>query len=162
MHRASSISHHPLTIKQSILHKQLLLLFESQDKVSDSPKFSCLSADYCHLTILLSPDRVTSLSGRGAGECDVRLVCQVQDKVPRQVRSLTRVSRALINPPLLIILLLIITFFRNNCTYCGGDLEDNYPPAALCLAIVLFPVGILGCLLLKERQCVLCNRTSSA
>ena len=96
-----TVSHHPLTIKQSILHKQLLLLFESQDKVSDSPKFSCLSADYCHLTILLSPDRVTSLSGRGAGECDVRLVRQVQDKVPRQVRSLARVSRALINPPLL-------------------------------------------------------------
>ena len=59
-------------------------------------------------------------------------------------------------------LLTIIMFFRNNCTYCGGDLEDNYPPAALCLAVVLFPVGILGCLLLKERQCVLCNRTSSA
>ena len=56
----------------------------------------------------------------------------------------------------------ILMFLRNNCTYCGGDLEDNYPPAALCLAVVLFPVGIVGCLLLKERQCVLCNRTSSA
>ena len=50
----------------------------------------------------------------------------------------------------------------NNCTYCGGDLEDNYPPAALCLAVSLFPLGIIGCLLLKERQCVVCNRTSSA
>lgn len=58
--------------------------------------------------------------------------------------------------------LFIVTFFRNNCTYCGGDLEDNYPPAALCLAVALFPLGIVGCLLLKERQCVLCNRTSSA
>ena len=56
----------------------------------------------------------------------------------------------------------ILMFVRNNCTYCGGDLEDNYPPAALCLALVLFPVGIVCCLLLKERQCVLCNRTSSA
>ena len=48
-----------------------------------------------------------------------------------------------------------------NCTYCGGDIEDNYPPAAICIAILLFPVGIIGCLLLKERQCVKCNRTSS-
>ena len=50
----------------------------------------------------------------------------------------------------------------NNCTYCGGDLEDNYPPSAICLAMALFPFGIIGCLLLKERQCVSCNRTSSA
>ena len=28
-----TVSHHPITIKQSILHKQLLLLIESQDSV---------------------------------------------------------------------------------------------------------------------------------
>jgi len=25
-------------------------------------------------------------------------------------------------------LTLILWLFRKNCTYCGGDIEDNYPP----------------------------------
>ena len=48
---------------------------------------------------------------------------------------------------------------RNNCTYCGGGIEDNYPPAGIAAAIFLFPIGIALCCILKERQCVKCNRT---
>ena len=39
---------------------------------------------------------------------------------------------------------------RTACTYCGGSLEDNYPAAAIALAVLCFPVGILGCLVMKE------------
>ena len=27
--------------------------------------------------------------------------------------------------------------FRKNCTYCGGTIEDNYPPAAIALGIAI-------------------------
>eukprot|EP00090_Calanus_glacialis_P026217 TRINITY_DN4116_c0_g1_i2.p1 TRINITY_DN4116_c0_g1~~TRINITY_DN4116_c0_g1_i2.p1 ORF type:complete len:114 (+),score=25.19 TRINITY_DN4116_c0_g1_i2:105-446(+) len=47
----------------------------------------------------------------------------------------------------------------NNCTYCGGAIEDNYPPAAIALGVLCFPCGIIGCCMLKERQCVKCNRS---
>merc|ERR1712080_627683 len=49
----------------------------------------------------------------------------------------------------------------NNCTYCGGAIEDNFPPAAIALGILCFPCGIIGCCLPKERQCVKCNRSSA-
>ena len=38
---------------------------------------------------------------------------------------------------------------RNFCTYCGWPVEDNYPVGALCLALFLFPIGIIPCCLLK-------------
>ena len=38
---------------------------------------------------------------------------------------------------------------RNFCTYCGWPVEDNYPVGALCLALLLFPIGIIPCCLLK-------------
>ena len=38
---------------------------------------------------------------------------------------------------------------RNFCTYCGWPVEDNYPVGALCLALLLFPIGIIPCWLLK-------------
>lgn len=47
-----------------------------------------------------------------------------------------------------------------HCTYCGGDIEDNYPPMGIVLAVILFPFGIIACCMLKEKQCVKCNRTS--
>ena len=50
---------------------------------------------------------------------------------------------------------------RNNCTYCGGGIEDNYPPAGIAAALLLFPIGIVLCCILKERQCVKCNRTAA-
>ena len=67
--------------------------------------------------------------------------------------------------------------FRRNCTYCSGDIEDNYPPTGILLAILLFPIGkekyksirqcrikiflgILVCCMLRERQCVKCNKSS--
>ena len=123
----------------------------------------------------------------------------------------------------------------NNCTYCGGSIEDNYPPAgelttkiilrilnklsaklsvnledqplyhpfsttcsprsssisssiqqqvaeiilnisqafprgisfpnfpfsAIAVAVLCFPFGIIGCCMLKEKQCVKCNRSFS-
>lgn len=49
----------------------------------------------------------------------------------------------------------------NNCTYCGGGIEDNYPPAGIAAALLLFPIGIILCCILKERQCVKCNRTAA-
>lgn len=52
-------------------------------------------------------------------------------------------------------------FYRNNCTYCGGGIEDNYPPAGIAAALLLFPIGIVICCILKERQCVKCNRTAA-
>ena len=41
----------------------------------------------------------------------------------------------------------------------GGAIEDNYPPAAIALGVLCFPCGIIGCCMLKERQCVKCNRS---
>lgn len=49
----------------------------------------------------------------------------------------------------------------NNCTYCGGAIEDNYPPVGVALAVLCFPVGIIACCMLKEKQCVKCNRSFS-
>ena len=98
--------------------------------------------------------------GRRARECDVRVVRQVPSEVPGQVPGPAGVSAA--QKYLVVCVKIFCPCCSNNCTYCGGDLEDNYPPAALCLAVALFPVGVLGCLALKEKQCVICNRTSSA
>ena len=28
-----------------------------------------------------------------------------------------------------------------NCTYCGGDIEDNFSRCGLAAAILLFPIG---------------------
>ena len=50
---------------------------------------------------------------------------------------------------------------RLHCTYCGGTLEDNYPALAMAVAILLFPVGIICCCHMKEKQCVICNRSFS-
>ena len=47
----------------------------------------------------------------------------------------------------------------NNCTYCGGPLEDNYPPAAVAIGVLCFPCGLLACCMLQEKQCVKCNRS---
>lgn len=33
--------------------------------------------------------------------------------------------------------------FSNNCTYCGGDIEDNFSSCGLAAAILLFPIGEL-------------------
>jgi len=48
-----------------------------------------------------------------------------------------------------------------HCTYCGGQLEDNYPPLGVALAVLIFPIGIILCCTMKEKQCVLCNRSFS-
>merc|ERR1711994_403818 len=41
----------------------------------------------------------------------------------------------------------------NNCTYCGGAIENNYPPIGLFFGVVLFPIGLLICCMLREKQC---------
>merc|ERR1712198_14226 len=48
-----------------------------------------------------------------------------------------------------------------NCTYCVGTIEDNYPPAAIAFGVLLFPIGIIFCCMMKEKQCVKCNRSFS-
>ena len=35
----------------------------------------------------------------------------------------------------------IMTISRNNCTYCGGDVEDEFTNAGLLTACLLFPLG---------------------
>ena len=35
----------------------------------------------------------------------------------------------------------IMTISRNNCTYCGGDVEDEFTNAGLITACLLFPLG---------------------
>lgn len=45
-----------------------------------------------------------------------------------------------------------------GCPSCRiGVLEDYYGLCALCCAIVFFPLGILLCLLMKERRCSHCG-----
>ena len=34
-----------------------------------------------------------------------------------------------------------MTISRNNCTYCGGDVEDEFTNAGLLTACLLFPLG---------------------
>ena len=64
---------------------------------------------------------------------------------------------------------------RNSCTYCGGDIEDNFSSCGLTAAVFLFPigrnsildprlgfiapfVGIIICCCTKERKCVICDK----
>lgn len=45
-----------------------------------------------------------------------------------------------------------------GCSVCRiGVLEDNFPCAGLCCAIIFFPVGILCCLLMKNKRCSNCG-----
>merc|ERR1719270_1443855 len=46
----------------------------------------------------------------------------------------------------------------SNCTYCGGDIEDNFSSCGLAAAILLFPIGIIICCCTKERKCVICHK----
>ena len=42
--------------------------------------------------------------------------------------------------------------FSNNCTYCGGDIEDNFSSCGLAAAILLFPIGELYSLIYFEKN----------
>ncbi|XP_044750483.1 brain protein I3-like [Coccinella septempunctata] len=45
-----------------------------------------------------------------------------------------------------------------GCPSCRiGLLEDEYGCCAICLAICCFPIGIVCCLLMKERKCSNCG-----
>lgn len=45
-----------------------------------------------------------------------------------------------------------------GCPACRiGILEDEYPCLGLCCAIAFFPVGILCCLLMKQKRCTNCR-----
>ena len=48
---------------------------------------------------------------------------------------------------------------HSQCTYCGGDVEDNYPAAGNIFAMILFPVGLLVCCCIKEKKCVICGKS---
>ena len=41
------------------------------------------------------------------------------------------------------------------------QLEDNYPPLGVALAVLIFPIGVILCCTMKEKQCVICNRSFS-
>ena len=38
---------------------------------------------------------------------------------------------------------------------------SNFPFSAIAVAVLCFPFGIIGCCMLKEKQCVKCNRSFS-
>ena len=38
-----------------------------------------------------------------------------------------------------------------NCTYCGGDIEDNFSRCGLAAAILLFPIGEFSFHLISSR-----------
>ena len=40
--------------------------------------------------------------------------------------------------------IILMKYLRNNCTYCGGDIEDNFSRCGLASAILLFPIGNLS------------------
>ena len=51
-----------------------------------------------------------------------------------------------------------VVLVRNLCPHChNGVLEDDYGFCALCLAIVFFPLGIVCCMLMKDRVCPSCG-----
>ena len=51
-----------------------------------------------------------------------------------------------------------VIVMRGDCPHCQhGVLVDYYGICAICLAILLFPIGILCCLMLKERICTNCG-----
>ena len=42
-----------------------------------------------------------------------------------------------------------------------GTSFSNFPFSAIAVAVLCFPFGIIGCCMLKEKQCVKCNRSFS-
>ncbi|XP_033630464.1 brain protein I3-like [Asterias rubens] len=47
-----------------------------------------------------------------------------------------------------------------NCPTChAGVITDSYTACGIILAICLFPIGIICCLMMKERRCTNCNAT---
>lgn len=51
-------------------------------------------------------------------------------------------------------------YVRGNCPACHmGNLQDEFTPLGICLAICFFPLGLLCCLLLTEKRCNHCGMT---
>ena len=47
-----------------------------------------------------------------------------------------------------------------NCPTChAGVITDSYTACGIILAICLFPIGVICCLMMKERRCSNCNAT---
>ena len=48
---------------------------------------------------------------------------------------------------MVMMVMMVMTMSRNNCTYCGGGIEDNYPAAGaliqLNIAIVVFIIVVI-------------------
>lgn len=45
-----------------------------------------------------------------------------------------------------------------GCPICRiGMLEDNFPCAAVCCAIIFFPIGVLFCLAMRNKRCSHCS-----
>lgn len=51
-----------------------------------------------------------------------------------------------------------VIIVTGDCPHCqNGVLVDDYGFCSIFLAIVFFPIGILCCLLMKERVCTNCG-----
>ncbi|KAH3866499.1 hypothetical protein DPMN_029623 [Dreissena polymorpha] len=49
-----------------------------------------------------------------------------------------------------------------NCMACRvGFMQEGYSIVGIILAIVFFPIGILCCLMMKEKKCSNCGSTVS-
>jgi hypothetical protein len=45
-----------------------------------------------------------------------------------------------------------------NCPVCRvGFMTDDFTCCGICLAIFFFPLGLICCLLMRERRCTSCN-----
>lgn len=53
-------------------------------------------------------------------------------------------------------------YLRGNCPACyTGNLQDEFTPLGICVAIAFFPIGILCCMMLTEKRCSYCGMTYS-
>ncbi|KAL4240823.1 hypothetical protein ACF0H5_001611 [Mactra antiquata] len=50
------------------------------------------------------------------------------------------------------------TVVAGGCPTCGvGRVDDSFTTVGIILAILFFPLGILCCLLMKEKKCDRCG-----
>jgi len=47
-----------------------------------------------------------------------------------------------------------------GCPKCGGIMQEDFTCLGICCAVVFFPIGLLCCLLMKEKKCSNCGWAS--
>eukprot|EP00026_Physarum_polycephalum_P013872 Phypoly_transcript_14325.p1 GENE.Phypoly_transcript_14325~~Phypoly_transcript_14325.p1 ORF type:complete len:133 (+),score=13.87 Phypoly_transcript_14325:154-552(+) len=50
-----------------------------------------------------------------------------------------------------------VTHTPGGCPKCGGFMQEDFSCLGICCAVVFFPLGLLCCLLMKERKCANCG-----